>query len=277
MKRRTIGRKGNLDASARASDPLSSPLRLRPLFRDHQEIANYLGMDLGNRVIKKFADGEVYVQIQESIRGCDVFLVQPTCPPCVNDNLMELLIMIDACRRASCRSITCVIPYYGYARADRRTSGRESIAAKLWHVGTSTNSPCGSPLSQRAFAASTVQRHVRSIWQWRYHGTTTVRLATEHSSYAPSAIVAFHLPRAYASSACGTLKRCRKSSTESCSKLPRGGRARDRARAHAQWRRRLAVARAVAAGAPQQLVVRDAQAAPLSASRGCAPPCLMIT
>ena len=88
-------------------------------------------MDLGNRVIKKFADGEVYVQIQESIRGCDVFLVQPTCPPCVNDNLMELLIMIDACRRASCRSITCVIPYYGYARADRRTSGRESIAAKL--------------------------------------------------------------------------------------------------------------------------------------------------
>ena len=61
MKRRTIGRKGNLDASARASDPLSSPLRLRPLVRDHQEIANYLGMDLGNRVIKKFADGEVYV------------------------------------------------------------------------------------------------------------------------------------------------------------------------------------------------------------------------
>ena len=88
-------------------------------------------MELGGRVIKKFADGEVYVQIQESIRGCDVFLVQPTCPPCVNDNLMELLLMIDACRRASCRSITCVIPYYGYARADRRTSGRESIAAKL--------------------------------------------------------------------------------------------------------------------------------------------------
>ena len=88
-------------------------------------------MELGGRVIKKFADGEVYVQIQESIRGCDVFLVQPTCPPNVNDNLMELLIMIDACRRASCRSITCVIPYYGYARADRRTSGRESIAAKL--------------------------------------------------------------------------------------------------------------------------------------------------
>ncbi|EEH60369.1 uncharacterized protein MICPUCDRAFT_13173 [Micromonas pusilla CCMP1545] len=95
------------------------------------EVANYLGMELGTSTIKKFADGEVYVQIKESIRGCDVFLVQPTCPPNVNDNLMELLIMIDACRRASCRSITCVIPYYGYARADRRTSGRESIAAKL--------------------------------------------------------------------------------------------------------------------------------------------------
>lgn len=112
--------------TARRSSLSFAPFTLSP-----QEIANYLGMDLGGRVIKKFADGEVYVQIQESIRGCDVFLVQPTCPPNVNDNLMELLIMIDACRRASCRSITCVIPYYGYARADRRTSGRESIAAKL--------------------------------------------------------------------------------------------------------------------------------------------------
>ena len=67
---------------------------------------------------------------QESIRGCDVFLVQPSCPP-VNDHLMELLVMIDACKRASARSITAVIPYYGYARADRKTQGRESIAAKL--------------------------------------------------------------------------------------------------------------------------------------------------
>jgi len=94
------------------------------------EIANYLGMDLGKLTIKKFADGEIYVQINESIRGSDVFLVQPTCPP-TNDNIMELLVMIDACRRASCRSITAVIPYFGYARADRRTAGRESIAAKL--------------------------------------------------------------------------------------------------------------------------------------------------
>lgn len=94
------------------------------------EIANYLGMELGKLTIKKFADGEIYVQINESIRGSDVFLVQPTCPP-TNDNIMELLVMIDACRRASCRSITAVIPYFGYARADRRTAGRESIAAKL--------------------------------------------------------------------------------------------------------------------------------------------------
>ena len=68
--------------------------------------------------------------MQESIRGCDVFLIQPTCPP-VNDSLMELLVMIDACRRASARSITAVIPYFGYARADRKSQGRESIAAKL--------------------------------------------------------------------------------------------------------------------------------------------------
>lgn len=81
-------------------------------------------------VRKSFADGEIYVQVQESIRGCDVYLIQPTCRP-VNDHLTELLIMIDACRRASARQITAVLPYYGYARADRKTAGRESIAAKL--------------------------------------------------------------------------------------------------------------------------------------------------
>ncbi|XP_072962960.1 ribose-phosphate pyrophosphokinase 1-like [Typha angustifolia] len=95
-----------------------------------QEIANYLGMGLGKIKIKRFADGEIYVQLQESVRGCDVFLVQPTCPP-ANENLMELLVMIDACRRASAKNITAVIPYFGYARADRKTQGRESIAAKL--------------------------------------------------------------------------------------------------------------------------------------------------
>lgn len=95
-----------------------------------QEVARYLGMDLGPMVRKQFADGELYIQIQESIRGCDVYLIQPTCRP-VNAHLMELLIMIDACRRASARQVTAVIPYYGYARADRKTAGRESITAKL--------------------------------------------------------------------------------------------------------------------------------------------------
>jgi ribose-phosphate pyrophosphokinase len=95
-----------------------------------REVARYLGIDLGPMVRKRFADGELYIQIQESIRGCDVYLIQPTCYP-VNDHIMELLIMVDACRRASARQITAVIPYYGYARADRKTAGRESITAKL--------------------------------------------------------------------------------------------------------------------------------------------------
>lgn len=95
-----------------------------------REVARYLGIDLGPMIRKEFADGEIYIQIQESVRGCDVHLIQPTCHP-VNTHLMELLIMIDACRRASARQITAVIPYYGYARADRKTAGRESITAKL--------------------------------------------------------------------------------------------------------------------------------------------------
>ncbi|KAJ0110775.1 hypothetical protein Patl1_01178 [Pistacia atlantica] len=86
-----------------------------------QEIAWYMGLELGKINIKRFADGEIYVQLQESVRGCDVFLVQSTCPP-ANENLMELLIMIDACRRASAKNITAVIPYFGYARADRKAS-----------------------------------------------------------------------------------------------------------------------------------------------------------
>lgn len=78
-----------------------------------------MGLNLGDILIKRFADGEIYVQLQESVRGCDVYLVQPTCPP-ANENLMELLIMIDACRRASAKNITAVIPYFGYARSDRK-------------------------------------------------------------------------------------------------------------------------------------------------------------
>ncbi|MBW4477260.1 MAG: ribose-phosphate pyrophosphokinase [Tolypothrix brevis GSE-NOS-MK-07-07A] len=95
-----------------------------------QDIANSLGINLIPTIRKQFADGEIYVQIQESIRGGDVYLIQPTCHP-VNDRLMELMIMIDACRRASARQITAVLPYYGYARADRKAAGRESITAKL--------------------------------------------------------------------------------------------------------------------------------------------------
>ena len=95
-----------------------------------QEIADYLGTNVGPMVVKNFADGEIYVQVKESIRGDDVFIVQPLCNP-VNENLVELLIIIDAFKRASAKTITAVIPYYGYARQDRKTSGREAITAKL--------------------------------------------------------------------------------------------------------------------------------------------------
>ncbi len=95
-----------------------------------EEIAEYLGTTVGPMVIKNFADGEIYVQVQESIRGDDVFIIQPICSP-VNQNAMELLIMIDAFKRASAKTITAVIPYYGYARQDRKTTGREAITAKL--------------------------------------------------------------------------------------------------------------------------------------------------
>ena len=95
-----------------------------------QEIAQYLGTTVEPMIVKNFMDGEIYVQIQDSIRGDDVFVVQPVCNP-VNESLMELLIIIDAFKRASAKTITAVIPYYGYARQDRKTSGREAITAKL--------------------------------------------------------------------------------------------------------------------------------------------------
>ena len=94
------------------------------------EISRYLGIELGKSHVQNFSDGETNITIDESVRGCDVFIVQSTCAP-VNDNLMELLIMIDAMRRASARRITAVIPYYGYARQDRKSRGREPITAKL--------------------------------------------------------------------------------------------------------------------------------------------------
>lgn len=95
-----------------------------------QSISESLGVELGTAEIEKFSDGEIKIKINESIRGKDVYIVQPTSYP-TNDNLMELLIMIDACRRASAGYINAIIPYYGYARQDRKTRGREPITAKL--------------------------------------------------------------------------------------------------------------------------------------------------
>jgi len=94
------------------------------------EIADYLGVSLGASKVSRFADGEIKLEINESVRGMDVFIVQPTCAP-VNDNLMELLIMIDAMKRASAMRITAIIPYYGYARQERKLKARDPISAKL--------------------------------------------------------------------------------------------------------------------------------------------------
>jgi ribose-phosphate pyrophosphokinase len=95
-----------------------------------EKVCDYLGISLGNAEVKTFSDGEISVEINENVRGKDVFIIQSTCPP-VNDNLMELLIMIDAARRASAGRITAVIPYYGYARQDRKVAPRQPISAKL--------------------------------------------------------------------------------------------------------------------------------------------------
>ena len=94
------------------------------------DICRAIGIKLGENEIKGFADGEVSCSLYETVRGSDVFLVQSTCKP-VNDNLMELLIMIDACRRASAGRITAVVPYFGYARQDRKAKSRDPISAKL--------------------------------------------------------------------------------------------------------------------------------------------------
>ena len=93
-------------------------------------ICKCLGIEMGKATVKHFADGEASVSLEETVRGADVFLVQSTCKP-VNDHLMELLVMIDACRRASAGRITAVIPYFGYARQDRKAKSRDPISAKL--------------------------------------------------------------------------------------------------------------------------------------------------
>ena len=95
-----------------------------------ESIASYLEVPLGRARVSRFSDGEVFTEIRENVRGVDVYVIQPTAPP-VNDNLMELLVMIDALKRASAGSITAVIPYYGYARQDRKVAPRTPITAKL--------------------------------------------------------------------------------------------------------------------------------------------------
>ena len=94
------------------------------------EVCNFLGMPRGQAQVIRFRDGECYVQIQENVRGCDVFVIQPTCRP-VDEHLMELLLMIDALKRASARRITAVMPYFGYARQDRKDKPRSPISSKL--------------------------------------------------------------------------------------------------------------------------------------------------
>ncbi|WP_338752529.1 ribose-phosphate diphosphokinase [Bacillus sp. FJAT-52991] len=95
-----------------------------------KEIADSIGVELGKCSVKRFSDGEIQINIEESIRGCDVYVIQSTSGP-VNDNLMETLIMIDALKRASAKTINIVLPYYGYARQDRKARAREPITAKL--------------------------------------------------------------------------------------------------------------------------------------------------
>jgi len=95
-----------------------------------KEICSHLDISLSEVEVRRFSDGEIFVEIGENVRGADVFVIQPTCPP-VNDHLMELVIMVDALRRASARRITAVLPYYGYARQDRKVAPRVPITAKV--------------------------------------------------------------------------------------------------------------------------------------------------
>lgn len=94
------------------------------------EICSYLGIPRSSAEVRRFSDGEIFVELGENVRGRDIYLIQPTCPP-VNDHLMELVIMVDAMRRASARRITAVLPYYGYARQDRKVAPRVPITAKV--------------------------------------------------------------------------------------------------------------------------------------------------
>lgn len=136
MSRLRFSQEKNIKAILEGLDMLSDENKLR-IFTGNanpdlaREIAAYLGTTVGDSVVNRFNNGEIQVMINESVRGKDIFIVQPTCGPIVNDNVMELLIMADAFKRASANHITAVIPYYGYARQDRKARGREPITAKL--------------------------------------------------------------------------------------------------------------------------------------------------
>ncbi|HOW16106.1 MAG TPA: ribose-phosphate pyrophosphokinase [bacterium] len=95
-----------------------------------KKVSGYLGVPITPMEVKRFADGEVFIEIKESIRGNDVYLIQSTCPP-VNDNLVELMVILDTCKRASARSVNVIIPYFGYARQDRKVTPRTPITARL--------------------------------------------------------------------------------------------------------------------------------------------------
>jgi len=95
-----------------------------------EKVAAYLGVEITPMDVKRFSDGELFIEIKESIRGEDVYILQSTCPP-VNENLMELLIILDTCKRASAKSVSVIIPYFGYARQDRKVTPRTPITAKL--------------------------------------------------------------------------------------------------------------------------------------------------
>jgi ribose-phosphate pyrophosphokinase len=95
-----------------------------------EKIAKNLGVELVPRILERFPDGELHIEVQRSVRGCDVYLVQPTCPP-VDEHFFELFLLADACRRAGAAHLTAVIPYFGYARQDRRSRGREPVSTRL--------------------------------------------------------------------------------------------------------------------------------------------------
>ena len=118
-----------------------------------ENIAKNVNVKLVRRVLERFPDGELHIELQESVRGHDVYLVQPTCPP-VDEHLFELLLMADACRRAGAIHLTAVIPYFGYARQDRRAHGREPLSVRLIAdlLATerhSASGSCGSSQSRR--------------------------------------------------------------------------------------------------------------------------------